>query len=547
MYNSWYYVKELVKNLNIELKGITFQTPFTYKKNEIYLPFSGNCNMHCLHMVIKNPVPYFMIENNIPKQRQVVKILKKLTGSILNEVLFHKDDRQILFILNNHRLFLLVQIYGINGNLFLLDQEFNIIENFKNRKNIEIPDKSMFISTEPKKVNLNWENFFNHNQDQTLFQFLKHLPLKFFSNNLRNEICHRLSIDKNELIYNLPVEQKDNMIIQINAIISQMKAPEYYFYNTEMPIFSLIKLTHLSHEEKKVDSFFDLQRLYVSNSFRYISFTNTKKSLLKIISNYHDVVIKRLVKSRKSLAGLPQSFTYRQYGDAILSNLYKIKKGQKEILLPSHLNPGETLLIPLDPKLTPNLNASQYFKGAHKIEDAKKELEKSIISLTKEDIKIQQLVKKFENAESPAQLKLIEENIPKKVIRQNIRDESTIRTPYKKYFYKKWEILVGKSSRDNDELTFKVASKMDFWLHASKVPGSHVIVKNPHKLDSLPSDVIIYAASIAAFFCKIKHSRIVPVNYTKKKYVWKRKQMAPGQVNINYEKTVIVEPINPAG
>jgi len=117
--------------------------------------------------------------------------------------------------------------------------------------------------------------------------------------------------------------------------------------------------------------------------------------------------------------------------------------------------------------------------------------------------------------------------------------------PYYKFTLDKWEILVGKSARDNDVLTFKVARPNDFWFHAQNVTGSHVVLRNPQKLISAPKSIIERAAGIAAFYCKAKHSGIVPVVYTMKKYVWKGKNSPPGLVSIKFEKSIIVEPFNP--
>lgn len=40
-----------------------------------------------------------------------------------------------------------------------------------------------------------------------------------------------------------------------------------------------------------------------------------------------------------------------------------------------------------------------------------------------------------------------------------------------------YEILVGRSNTQNDELTFKTARRTDIWLHAQKIHGSHVIIR----------------------------------------------------------------------
>ena len=41
-----------------------------------------------------------------------------------------------------------------------------------------------------------------------------------------------------------------------------------------------------------------------------------------------------------------------------------------------------------------------------------------------------------------------------------------------------YDMYVGKNNYQNDELTFKFATGNDWWFHAKKMPGSHVIVKN---------------------------------------------------------------------
>jgi len=59
-------------------------------------------------------------------------------------------------------------------------------------------------------------------------------------------------------------------------------------------------------------------------------------------------------------------------------------------------------------------------------------------------------------------------------------------------------VLVGKSAADNDTLTFKVAAQTDFWMHVAGESGSHVVVRNPDNLESLPRETLRFAASLAA-------------------------------------------------
>ena len=118
--------------------------------------------------------------------------------------------------------------------------------------------------------------------------------------------------------------------------------------------------------------------------------------------------------------------------------------------------------------------------------------------------------------------------------------KSLERKPYKKYEFQGWNVLVGRSSKDNDNLTQKIAKPWDLWLHAQGVGGSHVIVQNPQKKE-IQKPVIEFAAKLAAQNSRAKHSGIVPVIYTQKKYVTKPKKALPGVVRVEREKSVFVE------
>ena len=106
------------------------------------------------------------------------------------------------------------------------------------------------------------------------------------------------------------------------------------------------------------------------------------------------------------------------------------------------------------------------------------------------------------------------------------------------------EILVGRSSRENDELTFKVADGDDFWFHVAGYTGSHVIVRNPAKDTELESSLLIRAAQLAAYFSQARNSNKVEVHYTRRKFVSKPKKAKPGLVRLREFKTVTVEPRN---
>jgi predicted ribosome quality control (RQC) complex YloA/Tae2 family protein len=94
------------------------------------------------------------------------------------------------------------------------------------------------------------------------------------------------------------------------------------------------------------------------------------------------------------------------------------------------------------------------------------------------------------------------------------------------------EVLVGRTARDNDVLTFQIASQRDFWLHVAGAPGSHVIVRNPEGLSSLPRETLRFAAELAARHSKARKGGQVSVHLALVKDVSKVKGAPAGQVSL---------------
>jgi predicted ribosome quality control (RQC) complex YloA/Tae2 family protein len=103
--------------------------------------------------------------------------------------------------------------------------------------------------------------------------------------------------------------------------------------------------------------------------------------------------------------------------------------------------------------------------------------------------------------------------------------------PYRAVLVEGFEVLVGRGDEENDVLTFEIAAPEDFWLHvAGGVPGSHVVVRNPEKLDALPPPVIDAAATLAARHSKARGRRRVEVHLCRVADVRKAKGAPAGEV-----------------
>jgi predicted ribosome quality control (RQC) complex YloA/Tae2 family protein len=101
-------------------------------------------------------------------------------------------------------------------------------------------------------------------------------------------------------------------------------------------------------------------------------------------------------------------------------------------------------------------------------------------------------------------------------------------------------ILVGRNSRQNDQVTFRQGKSDDWWFHARGVPGAHVLVRGTAQ--DLPPDTIRRAAELAAFFSPLRNEGAVLVDYTQRRHVRRIPRAAPGLVTYSQEKTIRVVP-----
>ena len=95
--------------------------------------------------------------------------------------------------------------------------------------------------------------------------------------------------------------------------------------------------------------------------------------------------------------------------------------------------------------------------------------------------------------------------------------------PYRSVMVEGFEILIGKGDEENDRLTFEVAAPDDLWLHVgSGAAGSHVVIRNPEKLD-VAKDVVRRAAELAAWHSKARAAGRVEVHVCRVSDVTKRR------------------------
>nr|MBP7462615.1 DUF814 domain-containing protein [Candidatus Delongbacteria bacterium] len=269
---------------------------------------------------------------------------------------------------------------------------------------------------------------------------------------------------------------------------------------------------------------------------------------------YRQILQAAIHKHRKLMENLKQDIEdsrdadrYRLFGQLLQSNFQAIPLQQNSVTLTNfYSHDREPVTIPLNPNHQPSDQIEHYFRKYKKMKKAA-ELQSQRIKMIRQELEGFSLELERIDQLSPTDL---EQRIKKLRQRINLSPKTgtgqngsscchEYRLPSGK------PLLVGKSSDQNDQLTFKVARPFDYWFHARDFKGSHVIVRLENKTGSLSRHDIELAAGIAAYYSKARHSTLVPVDYTLRRYVRKPQNAAPGFVIFQREKSVMVHPLSP--
>ena len=235
---------------------------------------------------------------------------------------------------------------------------------------------------------------------------------------------------------------------------------------------------------------------------------------------------------------------YRQRGDLLMAYSYQWEPGMDAIELPD-FETGDFISIPLNPEKNAIQNAQSYYKRHQKLKRARTAVEPLLGETNQEINYLQQVeaalkqLKDYQQGEDLQTLKEIQEELIEQgyIIPQRERSTSQATQPITYYSPHSYEVLVGRNNRQNDQLTFRLATDYDLWFHAQEIPGSHVLLRLP--AGAIPDEKDLqFVANVAAYHSRGRESQQVPVIYTKPKYVYKPKGAKPGMVIYDRE-TVI--------
>jgi len=266
--------------------------------------------------------------------------------------------------------------------------------------------------------------------------------------------------------------------------------------------------------------------------------------LMRSIKTARDRLARKLSGQYEELKRTETRDEVRKMAELVTANIYRMKKGDRALVCQDYYSEEcPEISIPLDPLKTPQQNAAALYKEYNKLKGAKQHLS-VLVKQGEEQLEyLNSVLEVISRTETERDLADIRRELTETgFIRRHKNakaDRGKAQTPYRFVSDDGFEILVGRSNVQNDELTTKVARRTDYWLHTQKVHGSHVII---HCDGIEPSAVTLeQAAIIAAYYSQGRDGGKIPVDYTMVKYVKKPSGSLPGKVIYTDYRTIICE------
>jgi predicted ribosome quality control (RQC) complex YloA/Tae2 family protein len=242
-----------------------------------------------------------------------------------------------------------------------------------------------------------------------------------------------------------------------------------------------------------------------------------------------------------------QAERYRLIGQLLLRNLDALKKGMQHVTLDA--DSQEKVRISLDESLTPPQNAERYFDKAKKLKSASQEQSGRRNKLAGEIRALDALLGEIDLVANQNDLEDFVKTHKHDLEVAGIhldprgRERPEERIPFRVFTVSGgFSVWAGKSSENNDLLTTKYSRPSDLWFHARGAGGSHVVLKRDSAKGQPSKEAIEEAASIAAYYSKMRSAKIVPVAMAERKYVRKPRGVPAGTVSVEREKVLFVEP-----
>lgn len=439
---------------------------------------------------------------------------------------------------------LIIEIMGKHSNLIFVDEQNRVIDSIKHISGAVssvrevLPGRDYFIPQTMDKKNpltVPKQQFF-----ELVFEKAALLYKALYGNFtgisplIAQEICYMAEVDADKPAQVLEQKEQEAVYDAFSQIMTRVRegsfAPVIYYENGLPKEYGAFDLCHMADREKKeYGSMSELLYSYYHEKSVYTRIRQRSVDLRKIVQTALERNVKKYDLQAKQMEDTKKRENYKIYGELLQAYGYQAES-KKSITVTNYYD-GKEITIPLDETLTPLQNAQKYFERYGKLKRTYEALTVHLKETQEEIEHLESVLNSIEIARKEEDLiQIKEELVQSGYIKKkgNGKREKVTAKPFHFVSSDGFHMYVGKNNFQNDELTFKFAEGGDWWFHAKKIAGSHVILKCAGR--EVPDRTFEEAASLAAHFSKAGKLDKVEVDYIEKKHVKKPAGSKPGFV-----------------
>lgn len=456
---------------------------------------------------------------------------------------------------------LILELMGKHSNLIFCDDKNMILDSIKHVSSHMssvrevLPGREYFITKTQDKwdpLTITQEEFLEHvckkpvSAAKALYSSLTGL-----SPVIAEELCYRASIDGNDAMLSLNEVSCVHLYHTLQRMMEDVKEGNFtpnIIYRGEEPVeYGVFPFQQYGPEYHSVtfDSVSSMLETYYASKNILTRIRQKSADLRKIVQTALERNRKKLILQQKQMKDTAKKDKYKVYGELINTYGYSLPEGSRSLQALNYYT-NEEITIPLDKTLTPAQNSKKYFDRYTKLKRTEEALTTQIADTESEIEHLESISNALDIARSESDLSQIKEELTQYgYIKRHYSSKkgAKMQAKSKPFHYISsdgFDIYVGKNNFQNDELTFKFATGNDWWFHAKKMAGSHVVVKT--KDGELPDRTFEEAGRLAAYYSKGRTAPKVEIDYIQKKHVKKPGGAKPGFVVYYTNYSLMAEP-----
>lgn len=500
-----------------------------------------------------------------------VLLRKRLQGARLADIEQLGFERAVMLSFDTHdemgfdtKCYLVAELMGKYSNLIFLDADKRIVSALKTvdftTSSLRQVLPGMLYELPPKQDKLDpltsdKEKFFALYESAPKSQRADKFIISSFmgiSSAVAREMAYRAAGDTEAELF---LCSPDALYTAFSDIVGQIKSNTYTptaVFSDEKPVeYAFCRLTHYEGmERREYESPSEMLDMYFESRDREVRVKQKATDILKILTNAETRLLRKIDKQRAELDECALGEEYKRNGDLITANIHMIERGMKSVELIDYSDYRENdatfgkVRIELDSRLSPSANAQRMYKKYNKCKSAQRELTLQIEKAGRELEYVYSVRDALAHAENTSDLVEIRDELYSSGYASKMKNYAPQKkksTSFMKFRTTGgYLVLCGKNNIQNENITFNMASKTDYWFHVKGKPGSHVVmICNGEEPDSID---FTEAAEIAAHYSSAEGADNVAVDYTFAKNVKKIQGANPGLVIYHTNWTAYVTP-----